>query len=154
MKSSLLTNHLDDSFESGSAKSDSLTSAKILPRPRILLVEDYKANVLVATTYLDSFGYEYEVASNGLEALTKIKQQEFTAVLMDVEMHEMDGLSATKGVREYEETIGRRTYIIGMTAHAMPGDKERCLAAGMDDYISKPFNPDNLQKKLSEATQK
>jgi PAS domain S-box-containing protein len=118
----------------------------------ILLVEDYPANILVATSFLEQFGYSYDVATNGQEALEKVKAREFAVILMDVQMHELNGLEATHFIRLYEEEKGRKkTPIIGMTAHALAGDREKCIAAGMSDYIPKPFNPDELQKKLEEA---
>ena len=117
---------------------------------KVLLVEDHEANIMVAGTYLDSFGYSYEVAINGIEAVEKIKGGGFAAVLMDVQMHGMNGFEATQFIRRWEEKKDlSRIPIIGMTAHALSGDRERCLDVGMDDYISKPFNPDELQEKLA-----
>ncbi|MBX7147310.1 MAG: response regulator [Alphaproteobacteria bacterium] len=116
---------------------------------KILLVEDYAANVLVAKTFLEQFGYVCEVASNGIEAIEKVRKGSFAAILMDIQMHGMDGLEATKFIREYEEYKQLpHLPIIGMTAHALSGDRERCLAAGMNDYIAKPFNPKELEKML------
>jgi PAS domain S-box-containing protein len=118
--------------------------------PRILLVEDYAPNVLVAGTFLDQFGYAYDVVGNGLDAIDRIKQQAYFAVLMDVQMHGMNGLEATQYIRAWEKQQGKpRTPIIGMTAHALAGDRERCLSVGMDDYIPKPFNPDELRSLLN-----
>ena len=118
-------------------------------RPRILLVEDYAPNVLVAGTFLEEFGYDHDVAANGTQAVAMVKAGNYAAALMDVQMHGMNGLEATFLIREAErETGGPRLPIIGMTAHALTGDREKCLAAGMDEYISKPFNPDTLQKLL------
>ncbi len=118
------------------------------PAASILLVEDNPANILVARTFLEQFGYRCKVASNGMEAVEKIRNERFAAVLMDVQMHGMNGLEATRKIREYERQSGSHVPIIGMTAHVMAGDRERCLKAGMDDYISKPFSPDELQSKL------
>ncbi len=116
---------------------------------QILLVEDYWANVLVATSILDNLGYQYEVAENGIEAVRKYTSGQFHAVLMDVQMPDMDGIAATHAIRDLEQKEGRgHCPIIGMTAHALKGDRERCLAAGMDDYISKPFQPIELEEKL------
>jgi PAS domain S-box-containing protein len=121
---------------------------------KILLVEDYWANVLVATAILDNLGYRYEVAENGLEAVRKYTSEEFQAVLMDVQMPDMDGIAATHSIREWEQKRGtNHTPIIGMTAHALKGDRERCLSAGMDDYISKPFQPIELEQKLKHYCQ-
>ena len=131
-----------------------MASEEIKPSPlhqeKVLLVEDYEANILVATTYLEQFGYEYDLANDGLEAVEKFKVNRYGAILMDVQMHGMNGFDATALIRELEQQAGSKpTPIIGMTAHALAGDKERCLAAGMDDYLSKPFNPDELESKLS-----
>lgn len=121
-------------------------------KPCVLLVEDYAPNVLVAGTFLEGFGYDYDVASNGLEAIEKVKAKRYAVVLMDVQMHGMNGLEATQTIREFEqESDHPRVMIIGMTAHALTGDRERCLASGMDDYIAKPFNPDELENKISTA---
>ena len=119
-------------------------------RPLILLVEDYAPNVMVARTYLDLFGYDCDVAINGLEAVEKIKATRYAAGLMDVQMHGMNGLEATALIRKYEKNNDLPPMpIIGMTAHAMSGDRERCLAAGMDDYMPKPFEPQELREKLA-----
>lgn len=117
----------------------------------VLLVEDYAPNVMVATSFLELFGYSCDVANNGAEALAYIQGGgAYRAVLMDVQMQGMDGLETTRRVRAFEQEMGRRPlHIIGMTAHALAGDRERCLAVGMDDYISKPFNPDELEHKLA-----
>lgn len=119
---------------------------------RLLLVEDYPANVLVATALLEDFGYAYEVANNGKEALQRLQNgAPYDLVLMDVQMPVMDGFEATKQLREWEKSEGRTPIpIIGMTAHALVGDREKCFAAGMDDYIPKPFQPDELQAKLTQ----
>jgi len=120
-------------------------------RPKhILLVEDYPANVLVATTLLEDFGYSYEVASCGEEAIEKIQNGAFNAALMDVQLGtELCGFETTRRVRAWEKTRTlSRLPIIAMTAHALAGDRERCLEAGMDDYISKPFDADELKDKL------
>ncbi|MGZ3305585.1 MAG: ATP-binding protein, partial [Asticcacaulis sp.] len=118
-------------------------------RPVVLLVEDYEPNILVARTFLEQFGYRVDVAMNGLDAFEKIKAGQYTAALMDVQMHGLNGLDATRMIRAHEAQTGAtRLPIVGMTAHALAGDRERCLAVGMDDYIPKPFNPDELQSKL------
>jgi CheY-like chemotaxis protein len=125
------------------------------PVPKVLLVEDYAPNILVATTFLDCFGYAYDTASNGIEALAKIETGKYFAVLMDVQMYGMNGLEATAEVRKNEAAGNKgRLHIIGMTAHAQTGDREKCLAAGMDDYLPKPFNPDELKEKLQAALEK
>ncbi len=122
-------------------------------RPCILVVEDYAPNVLVVTSFLDDFGYASDVASNGLEAIEKFKNNRYAAVLMDVQMHGMNGLDATRLIREHERQAGaQRVPVVGMTAHVMSGDRERCIGVGMDDYIAKPFDPGDLQEKLKRLT--
>ena len=115
----------------------------------ILLVEDYEPNILVATNLLDNFGYRYDIAHNGQEALNNFSPDKYSAILMDVQMPFMDGLETTGRIRASEKaSSAARIPIIAMTAHALKGDRERCLRAGMDDYITKPFNPYQLQAVL------
>lgn len=119
-------------------------------KPRVLLVEDHAPNVLVARAFLENFGYDIEVVSNGEDAVRRAADAQYAAVLMDVQMHGMNGYEATQAIREAEAKDGRpRQPIMGMTAHALLGDRERCIAAGMDDYITKPFVPDDLREKLA-----
>jgi CheY-like chemotaxis protein len=106
---------------------------------RILLTEDNLVNQRVAVRILEKQGYGVVLASNGLEALQAIKEHDFDLVLMDLQMPEMGGFEATENIRRGEQPGGAHIPIIAMTAHAMTGDRERCLAAGMDDYISKPI---------------
>jgi signal transduction histidine kinase/DNA-binding response OmpR family regulator len=108
-------------------------------RHRVLLVEDDAVNQMFAVSLLERRGYIVSVAGNGRQALAALKKKDFDVVLMDVRMPEMDGFEATAAIRERERPAGRHTPIIAMTAHALQGDKERCLSAGMDDYISKPI---------------
>jgi CheY-like chemotaxis protein len=110
---------------------------------RILLVEDNKVNQLVARHLLEKRGYTVVVANNGREALSMLDEA-FDCVLMDVQMPEMDGFQCTAIIRDREQMTGSRLPIIAMTAHAMKGDEARCLAAGMDGYLSKPIQPDEL----------
>jgi CheY-like chemotaxis protein len=114
---------------------------------RILLVEDNKTNQLVARRHLENRGHSVVVANNGREALTILDEAAFVGfdcVLMDVQMPEMDGFECTALIRSREHMSGRRLPIIAMTAQAMTGDEARCLAAGMDGYLSKPIQPDEL----------
>ncbi|NKB71757.1 MAG: response regulator [Candidatus Latescibacteria bacterium] len=112
---------------------------------RILLAEDGLVNQKVAVRLLEQRGHVVTVANNGREALNAVEAGSFDLVLMDVQMPEMDGLEATARIRQREEEAGGgRVPIVAMTAHAMKGDRERCLEAGMDDYMSKPIRAENL----------
>ncbi len=113
-------------------------------RLRILLVEDNRTNQVLAMRLLEKRGHEVAVAGNGVEALETLETQTFDLVLMDVQMPGMDGLQATQAIRKDERKSGKHIPIIAMTAHAMVGDMERCLEAGMDDYITKPIRPQQL----------
>jgi two-component system, sensor histidine kinase and response regulator len=113
-------------------------------RLKILLAEDNRVNQALAVRLLEKRGYHVVVAGNGKAALEALETQEFDLILMDVQMPKMDGLQATAAIRESEIKNGKHIPIIAMTAHAMAGDKERCLAAGMDDYITKPIRPEQL----------
>jgi signal transduction histidine kinase/ActR/RegA family two-component response regulator len=111
---------------------------------RILLAEDNPINRMLAIRLLSKRGYELLVAENGKRAVEILKVQTVDAVLMDIQMPEMNGFEATAAIRQREAAYGRHTPIIAMTAHAMVGDKERCLEAGMDRYVSKPLRSDEL----------
>ena len=116
---------------------------------RVLLVEDNPVNRLVAQRILDTFGVEVLTADNGKQALGLLKHELFDAVLMDCQMPVLDGYSATRQWRDRELLSGQqRLPIIAMTANAMAGDRQRCLEAGMDDYLSKPVDPAGLAKCL------
>ena len=121
----------------------------------ILVVEDYYPNIMVVTMMLEHLGYHVDVAKSGAEALSKVQSREepYAAILMDVQMHEMDGFETTRRIRRIEDEKGFHHFVIGVTAHALAGDRDRCLEAGMDDYMSKPINPDLLEKKLSRLAQ-
>jgi two-component system, sensor histidine kinase and response regulator len=114
------------------------------PRLRILLAEDNVVNQRVAIHILEKGGHTVALAGSGKEALNALAGSEFDVVLMDVQMPEMDGLEAAAAVRQQEQGGARHIPIIAMTAHAMTGDRDRCLAAGMDDYISKPIRAREL----------
>jgi two-component system, sensor histidine kinase and response regulator len=117
---------------------------------RILLAEDSAVNQKLAIALLRPRGHEVTVANNGREALDRLADHQFDLVLMDVQMPEMDGLTATRQVRKREAESGRHVPIIAMTAHAMKGDRERCLAAGMDGYVSKPIRASELHAAIAE----
>ncbi len=111
---------------------------------RILLVEDSLVNQKLAVGLLEKHGATVVVAGDGREALEQLAQQQVDVVLMDLEMPEMDGLVATGEIRQREQDTGEHIPVVAMTAHAMKGDRQRCLEAGMDDYISKPIDVDEL----------
>jgi two-component system, sensor histidine kinase and response regulator len=118
---------------------------------RILLAEDNQVNQAVVRGVLGKRGHRIEIAKDGREALEKIRNETFDLVLMDVQMPELDGFEATGRIREMERTTGGHIPVIAMTAHALKGDKERCLAAGMDGYISKPIQIEELELEISRA---
>lgn len=111
---------------------------------RILVAEDNMVNVKVARAYLAKMGYRCEVVSNGLEALQALERQPFDIVFLDVHMPEMDGYEAARQIR-VRWPDGDRPWLLAMTGNAMQGDREKCLAAGMDDYLAKPVRPKELE---------
>lgn len=111
---------------------------------RILLAEDNAVNRMLATRILEKKGHTVVATINGLEAIAALEKHNFDLVLMDVQMPEVDGFDATAAIRLKEKTTGRHQPIVAMTAHAMKGDEERCLAAGMDGYMSKPIRQEEL----------
>jgi CheY-like chemotaxis protein len=120
---------------------------------RILLAEDSVINQRVALGLLRRWGHEVDVVANGRDAVQAIAEHDYDLVLMDVHMPDMDGLEATAIVRQKEAETGRRTPIVAMTASAMKGDRERFLASGMDEYVSKPFEPDVLRALIESYTE-
>lgn len=121
------------------------------PTLRILLAEDNLINQRIAMQMLERLGHHVVAVGTGLEVLSLSAEQHFDAVLMDVQMPELDGLGATRAIRERERFAGRRLPIIALTAHAMAGDQEDCLAAGMDDYVPKPVDLEALRAALGRA---
>jgi CheY-like chemotaxis protein len=120
-------------------------------RVRVLLVEDHPVNQKLALRILGKEGIHAEAAANGKEALKALEAGSYDLVFMDVQMPEMDGYEATRIIRDPDSKVRNHSIpIIAMTAHAMQGDRERCIDAGMDDYISKPIRPE----KLSEVIEK
>ena len=120
---------------------------------RVLLAEDNKVNQKLAVGVLKKLGCQVTVAENGRQAVAHWETKDFDLTLMDVQMPEMDGFEATAAIRELEAKADKKALIIAMTAHAMKGDRERCLAAGMDDYLSKPVRFPELRDKLAEVVQ-
>ncbi|WP_179107054.1 response regulator [Variovorax sp. KK3] len=118
---------------------------------RILLAEDNAVNQKLAMRLLQQMGYRADLASNGLEAVESVQRQPYDVVLMDVQMPELDGLDATRRICALMNPL-QRPYIVAMTANAMQGDEEMCIAAGMDDYITKPIRVDRLIAALNSAS--
>ncbi|MGO9269397.1 MAG: ATP-binding protein [Terriglobia bacterium] len=119
---------------------------------RILLAEDNLVNQRLALRLLEKRGHTLTIANNGREALESLEKDAFDVVLMDVQMPVIDGFEATAAIREKERGTGKHQPIIAMTAHAMNGDRERCLAAGMDGYVSKPIQPQELFEAIETLT--
>nr|MDT0251585.1 transporter substrate-binding domain-containing protein [Endozoicomonas sp.] len=117
---------------------------EIMPRGRILLAEDNEINRQVARELLEGMGLDVVMVTNGVEAVERVRSEDFDLVFMDIQMPEMDGYQATRMIRR---KLGKnKLIIIAMTAHAMTGDRERCLQAGMNDHISKPLSPEALKQ--------
>ncbi len=141
------------------AEPSSLTSVPIVPQPvttsakrlRILLAEDTEINRQLAIHLLESQGHYVSVAENGRKALEALEDSQFDVVLMDVQMPDIDGLQATLTIRSRERATGAHLPIIAMTAQAMKGDRERCIAGGMDGYLSKPIRPKELFQAIDQV---
>ena len=129
----------------------SQTRENLLPiaEAKVLLVEDYYVNQLFAEKLLKKFGFKHiDVAENGIKAIEKYRAKKYDMIFMDCQMPEMDGYQATGKIRAFEEDMKLHTPIIAMTANAMMGDREKCLNAGMDDYLSKPLRVEHVRKLL------
>ena len=120
---------------------------------RILLAEDNPINQKLAIILLQKAGYSVDAVETGVQALERVKTVHYSAVLMDVQMPDMDGFEATRQIRAWEQSTNQHIPIIAMTAHAMTGDRERCIDAGMDDYVTKPLEPRVLFNALDRWTQ-
>ena len=140
-------NQADGVAESDSVQADS--ELVFMPQKAILLVEDYYPNVLVVTAMLEQFGYHCEVAHDSAEALKKLQNKRYALILMDIQLPGTDGMETSRRIRAVEKTLQHTpTPIIAVTAFAMAGDRERCLQAGIDDYLTKPFLPEALKEKM------
>jgi CheY-like chemotaxis protein len=115
---------------------------------KVLIAEDNLVNAIVAKGRLEIWGCEYVEVVTGVEAVAAFEREHFDLILMDVSMPEMDGFQATLRIRELEKTRGIRVPVIAMTAHAGQGDRERCLISGMDDYLPKPINQEEMLTKI------
>ncbi len=115
---------------------------------RVLVVDDDRYSCVLAGKMLQLLGYRAEFASDGTAAVKAFLPGKYSAILMDVTMPLMDGLDATEKIREIEALAGGHVPIIAMTANVMPGDRDRCLAAGMDEFLSKPFHKADLAEKM------
>ncbi len=144
-----LTGHLEGEAEEEEEPGEK--RAPIAPEARVLVVEDNPVNLRVAASLLGQLGLRnISTAGDGRQAVELVKAGQFDLILMDVQMPGMDGLEATRQIRRYEEQTGRpRVPIVALTAHALPGDRERFLEAGMDDYLTKPIDPRELEQTLS-----
>jgi CheY-like chemotaxis protein len=121
-----------------------VTSLRTSKKLNILIVEDDRASQMVMYNLFKRYGHICDIANNGQEALKKIKNRKYDLILMDIQMPMMDGIQATKIIRKSEENENRHIPIIALTAHALKGDREKLLGSGMDGYISKPFNIEEL----------
>jgi CheY-like chemotaxis protein len=122
-----------------------------VPKPQLLVCEDNAVNGELAAAMLERLGYEVDVVASGADALEAMSRTRYDAVLMDCHMPGMDGYEATAEIRRLERGA-RRTPIVAMTGAAMPDDRARCLAAGMDDHIAKPVQMDELARVLAHWT--
>ena len=139
-------------LESATANKPEATALCSGPPLRILLAEDNFVNQRIVQGLLETSGHRVEIVANGKQALDRLENEAFDLILMDVQMPEMDGLTATKLFRQQEKLTRRHTPVIAMTANAMKGDREKCLEAGMDHYISKPIRFDDLLEAISRVS--
>ena len=143
---------LADRHQATLTAGQSASKPSIAQHLRVLMAEDNLINQRVATRFLNKLGHSVRVVDNGEKAIRALQEDEFDVVLMDIQMPVMDGFKATTAIRKQEELTGHHIPIIAMTAYAMSGDRERCLTAGMDDYVSKPINEASVAKACSLIT--
>ncbi|MBT5359251.1 MAG: response regulator [Rhodospirillaceae bacterium] len=136
---------------SGAGEETKKIQPKVVPM-RILLVEDNAVNQMLASAILKKAGHKVEVAADGVEAVDAVRSRPFDAVLMDIQMPEMDGLEATRRIRSLDNPEQSNIYIIAMTANALMGDREKCISAGMNDYLPKPIDQKKLLSALAKAS--
>ncbi len=149
--------HFSVGFQRASGPMPAAPQAQAAPRQQVLalrtlVVDDNPVNRSVAAGMLEQQGHRVSLASNGREAVAAARGQRFDLILMDLQMPELDGLAATARIREAERSLGRRTPIVAMTARAAEGDRARCLAAGMDDYVSKPVSRQKLLSAIARVS--
>lgn len=126
-------------------------SEKSYPR-KILVAEDNPINQRLATHILKNWGHSVVVTSTGRQAVEAWESEPFDLILMDIQMPDMDGLEATRVIRAKESGTARHTPIVAMTAHVMSGDRENCLTAGMDEYLTKPIRREELREAIEKLT--
>ena len=143
---------LADRHQATLTAGQSASKPSIAQHLRVLMAEDNLINQRVATRFLNKLGHSVRVVDNGEKAIRALQEDEFDVVLMDIQLPVMDGFKATTAIRKQEELTGHHIPIIAMTAYAMSGDRERCLTAGMDDYVSKPINEASVAKACSLIT--
>ncbi|MEI6899546.1 MAG: response regulator, partial [Bacteroidota bacterium] len=146
---SLLVRQQDDLKEDGGNK----TKGDTFNRKRVLVAEDNPINQRIIDFQLKKLGFNVEIVMNGLEAVNSFCKNPFDLIILDIQMPVMDGYQAAKRIRELENSLTRHTPIIALTANAMKGDRELYLSAGMDDYISKPFTYEVLQRTIENLIQ-
>lgn len=116
------------------------------PKPLVLLVEDNPIQLRISKAYAEKLGIDVHTASNCKEAIAALEKRKYALILMDWRMPEVDGIQCTRTIRDVDAKNGLHTPIVALTARAMEGDREKCLAAGMDDYLSKPFTTAQLKE--------
>ena len=140
--------HLHDRPSAPAPREPALSADVSAPRRRILVAEDNRVNQTVAMRILEKAGHQVDVVANGREAVAALDDVVYDLVFMDCQMPDMDGFEATRAIRAGEARTPRHIPIVALTANAMQGDRERCLAAGMDDYIAKPVTTQTLATAL------